>query len=487
MLKSKFIDVIRTFSKDELKEFRDFVYSPFHNSNKNVIKIFELIKKHSPDYTTDLIDKEKLFNKIYPGKKYNDTVIRILLSDLLRLSEEYLALKRARKYRFGDNLSLLEELRDRGLDSLYHTNYKDTLNILSEIDDTRTKYFSIFELEVVNVDFHLRRDKQQQISSNVLNRVENLVYFMLIEIVRNIQDLVINENTFNAKFDFNIAYEFVKHFDFKAILEKLKQHRPEHYPLMLIYYNLLNTLMKEEDEAAYDRLKTSMESYFSRMSKEEIGRLTHYLESCCLLRMKHNLEKYRKEIFHVYELMLEYGVYSFGTDEMNAQRFKNIFIAAININDINWAEKFIEKYTVKVQPEYRESMRYYSRALIKFIKKDFNGALADLNKVKNDYFILKMDIKSWSLKIYYELNYFEQAFSFIDSYRHFLSKNISISPVLKERHLSFLKFTSELMRLKSKADNISLQNITHDLSNNNNVVHKDWINEKIKELESPGK
>ncbi len=486
MLKSKFIDVIRTFSRDELKEFRDFVYSPFHNSNKNVIKIFELIRKYSPDYDSPLIDKEKLFRKIYPGKKYNDTVIRILLSDLLRLSEEFLAIQWDKKNRFGESLSLLEALKDRGLDSLYLTNYKDTLGVISEIEDIRTKYFNIFELEVVNVDFYLRKDKQQQISSNVLSRVENLIYFMLIEIARNMQDLVINENTFNAKFDFNLAYEFVKHFDFEAVLKKLKQHRPEHYPVILIYHNLLNALVNEHDEAAYDHLKASIESRISKTNKEEIGRLLHYLESCCLLRMKHNVAKYRKEIFHVYKLMVEYGVYSYGTDEMTAQRFKNILIAAINVNEIKWAEEFIEKYAGKVQIEYRESMLYYSRALIKFISKDFNGALADLNRVKHDYFILKMDIKSWSLKIYYELNYFEQALSFIDSYRHFLSKNVSISPHLKERHLSFLKFTSELMRLKLKADNIQLQNILHDLSNSNNVVHKDWIKEKIDEIGKKG-
>ncbi len=45
MQKSKFIDIIKTFSKEELRQFRDFLHSPFHNTNKNVIKIFELIRK----------------------------------------------------------------------------------------------------------------------------------------------------------------------------------------------------------------------------------------------------------------------------------------------------------------------------------------------------------------------------------------------------------------------------------------------------------
>jgi hypothetical protein len=50
MEKSKVIDIFRTFSPDELKRFRDFVHSPFHNKNKNVIRLFEILKKYYPDF-----------------------------------------------------------------------------------------------------------------------------------------------------------------------------------------------------------------------------------------------------------------------------------------------------------------------------------------------------------------------------------------------------------------------------------------------------
>jgi hypothetical protein len=182
-------------------------------------------------------------------------------------------------------------------------------------------------------------------------------------------------------------------------------------------------------------------------------------------------------------MMLDSGTYSFGTDEMTAQRFKNILIAAVNLNEIEWAEKFVNQYAEKVQIEYRESMWFYSRALISFRRKDFLQSLSDINKVKNDYFVLKMDIKSWTLKNYFELGYIEQSISYIDSYRHFLSKNNSLSEYFKERHLNFLKLTSDLLKLKSAPDFNILQRINKEFTNTNNIVHKDWIEEKIKELE----
>src|SRR5260370_5344844 len=110
MLKSKFIDILKTFSPKEFKQFRDFIHSPFHNSNKNVIKLYEIIRKYTPKFDSSSIEKEKLFRKLYPGKKYNDTVMRILLSDLLRLGEEFLIQRRSRQNPFAENLFLLEEL-----------------------------------------------------------------------------------------------------------------------------------------------------------------------------------------------------------------------------------------------------------------------------------------------------------------------------------------------------------------------------------------
>jgi hypothetical protein len=156
MHKSKFIDIVKTFSRDELKQFKDFVNSPYHNSNKNVIKIYDIIRKHVPEFSSAFLEKENLFRAIYPGKKYNDTVMRILSSDLLSLAEEFLILNRSQNFRLR-LLTLLEELRDRGPRQSVPRNFNSMRSKLDNIDDTRTRYFSEFEMEIVNVDYYLRK------------------------------------------------------------------------------------------------------------------------------------------------------------------------------------------------------------------------------------------------------------------------------------------------------------------------------------------
>lgn len=484
MLKSRFIDVLKSFSTEELKSFRDFVRSPFHNKNSNVIKLFELIRPHYPEFNAKTLTKEKLYSKLYPGKKFNDTVIRILLSDLLRLGEEFLINTGSGKGRFGENIVLLEELRDRGLDGLYLSNYKDTAKMLGEFNDMRSEFFARFELEVVNVEYHLRKDKQQLISQNILERIENLIFFTLIELVRNVHDMIMNEKTYNAKFEFNLAYEFVKSFSFEEIIEKIRVHRPKQYPIISTYYKLLMAMIEEDKDNRYDELKESVEQNMQLFGKIEITHLLHDLESCCLNRMKYNTHKYRKDCFDVYKLMLGTGTYSFATEEMTAQRFKNILIAAINLNEIVWAEEFVSGYAEKVQPEYRESMFHYGNALVQFKKGEFQKSLQSLNRVKNDYIILKLDIKSWTLKIYFELGYYDQALSYMDSYRHFLSKNKTLSDHFRERHINYLKNVQELIRLKYKKSQREASLMIKEIINTGNIVHKEWLIEKLKESEN---
>ncbi len=93
MFNSKIISVVRSFSKDEIKEFRKFVDSPFFNKEgKYVLRFYDEIKKYYPGFDNKSLERSILFYKLYPGKKYDDSIMRKLSSTLQKLAEEYLNL-----------------------------------------------------------------------------------------------------------------------------------------------------------------------------------------------------------------------------------------------------------------------------------------------------------------------------------------------------------------------------------------------------------
>ena len=91
MIKNKAYQVITTFNTAEMKAFELFLLSPYYNSNKAVIKLFQLIRKHIQKAPIKPLLEEELFTRIYPAKKYNYGIMKNLLSDLFGQCEKFLA------------------------------------------------------------------------------------------------------------------------------------------------------------------------------------------------------------------------------------------------------------------------------------------------------------------------------------------------------------------------------------------------------------
>ena len=125
MIKSKVIEIIQSLDPEEIKEFGEFVGSPYFNKNTRLTELYELIKKFYPDFTKKSFTKEKLYEKLFPRKKYNDGSMRKLLSGLQSLGEEYLAHSHLDKNnKLQKKLFLLNEFDLRKLDRLFEINFE---------------------------------------------------------------------------------------------------------------------------------------------------------------------------------------------------------------------------------------------------------------------------------------------------------------------------------------------------------------------------
>ena len=96
MIKSNLIDLLRKLSTEELKEFGEYVRSPFFNKNQSTIKLLDYIRKYAPDFNDKKLGKELVYQKLFPGMKYNDGFTRTIMFNLAKLTEDYLTYTRIR-------------------------------------------------------------------------------------------------------------------------------------------------------------------------------------------------------------------------------------------------------------------------------------------------------------------------------------------------------------------------------------------------------
>ena len=74
---------------NEIRDFAKWLQSPWANSNSRIIELYEAIIVFYPNFKSDGLTKEYLFQKIYHNKPFNDRMIRNLMGDLAKQLDSY--------------------------------------------------------------------------------------------------------------------------------------------------------------------------------------------------------------------------------------------------------------------------------------------------------------------------------------------------------------------------------------------------------------
>ncbi len=127
MNKSILIEQLCKFSTKEVKEFGDFVNSPFFNKNQSVIRLFEYLRKLYPDFDEEKLDKEYAYENIFPNTQYNDGFMRTIMFNLSNLAESFLAYQGFKSKKFAERRYLLHELNERDLNRQIEKNMKEAV------------------------------------------------------------------------------------------------------------------------------------------------------------------------------------------------------------------------------------------------------------------------------------------------------------------------------------------------------------------------
>ena len=104
--------------------------------------------------------------------------------------------------------------------------------------------------------------------------------------------------------------------------------------------------------------------------------------------------------------------------------YLSVFLESMSKMDYEFAEMFVNKYSKQLRKEIRKDIAGYTSAYINFVKKNHEKALELLSVVKPPNKVYFIQFKQLYLKIYYELGYYEEGLSVIDTCKHFLNKQL---------------------------------------------------------------
>ena len=117
MVNTKLVEILKTFSKDEFKEFEKFIRSPYFNKGRNLVPFYKALKSFHPEFINQNFTTEFIFKKIHPDLKFeskkSENILRVLSSEMLYLGKEFIKQEELKSQELTNYILKLESLKKR--------------------------------------------------------------------------------------------------------------------------------------------------------------------------------------------------------------------------------------------------------------------------------------------------------------------------------------------------------------------------------------
>lgn len=466
MENSKFIALYNCLDSQELEGLHKWIKSPLHNSNPDLIKLFNYISSRRK-ITATSVQKQRVYKHLYPNEKYNDLQLRKLMSQGKIALENFVKFWMSKKDEFLQQKYLIDYLLD-------HKQHKLAQQHLTKAKLSQNKsnvqnhkyYYQQYQLEEENFE---QIGTQTRIRSTNLQAIfDNLSIAFIIENLRYACIAITHQNLYKTSYQVPFL---------EAILTQIKQPPYTNIQAIQLYYYAYMSLSKPETTTYFESLKDRLLKYGTILTATETRSLYMIAINYCIKRINTDeTQQYIRQVFELYQqglkdkILLDNGILSRFT-------YKNIATAALHIQEFEWTENYIQDYVAYLEPSYQENYLHYNTAKLHFAKAEYNQALQLLTQVEYDDLFLNIDAKMMLLKIYYEQGSFDALDSLLHSFNTFLQRKLVMS-YHKTNYSNIIRLSRKLFELPShnktaKQELIELINNTHPLT------ERQWLLEQL--------
>lgn len=483
---TKLVRILAGISAREMLQLEKFVHSPIYCSNKEVIHLFDLLKKEHPRFSPKALEKEKIATVLftqYKKKKFDPQRELTLICTYLRdLIYSYFQWKELQFFPYLNKWLLLHALHNRGIyedEELYYTKFQKEIS--SILIPSARNYLDFYLIS----DFDLIRKKDPYATRDIHSILRYLDAFYLNDKLKRMCLAVqVEQQELLNTYQLSATFAYVENIEKPPLLTRIYYHllkalvslsqkafteAEQHYFSIKDLRTELITLIPK-DEKAYAPVKDDlMDIYqFSIFIAKRLGRGI-------------NMD-YRNELFLIYDEQLNFKLFQ-ENGFLHHQHYKNIITVFLRLKEFEKAKLLMEKYHPQIHPKFREDSYAYNRAHLALLKnayQEVHKVLYQMNFINPNY---KVGAYILRLKAYYlatdeasndKYEYYEEFIRIrLDAYRY-LKRNKQLPSMEREEYLKFIAFVWDLMKIKME-DKGSLQKLKSEIESNQSVFDKEWL------------
>lgn len=476
MQQSKLIQLLKTLTKKEFKEFQGYVSSEFFNKNQQLLRLLEHLSIYQGSFETPKLDKETFFKKHYPGEKFEEQKFRYLQSDLTKLLEDFIAYTQYNKDSFQKSYFLLEALNQRNQDK-YFLQELDAIKETNEESPYRDSLYYFNQHKISELSYqHTSEKRNRAFDSSLQEVIDNLEITYLARGFRYYCEMINRRNILSVQYNLSFFDEMVKYLN-NAIFDFV--------PAIRIYRLIHKALTEPDNQENYAELLASLEEHSNLFSKKEQRGMYVFAQNYCIKRINKGEPDALQQIFDLYKSMVDKDLIYEG-NFVSQPDFKNIVTTGLRLNEVEWVSGFIEEFRGKLNPEFSENAYTYSMAWVHFTRREFDKALRMLLRVEFNDVYYHLDSKSLLMKVYYEMDEYDAFFSLVDAFKIYLRRNKFISDFQRDTYHNFILLINKLMKVKLRKNSMT-RALHEEICITKPAADLIWLKTKSEELAKASK
>lgn len=465
MESSKLIELLKTFSNSEIKEFYDFINSPYYNKNKDLTRFYGYLKKFAPHFPLKKIERKLVYKKLFTNEIYNEKKLNHLMNYLLRKAEQFIGIKKYESIKSLSDYHVMSSFVDRNLEKHFDFFHKRKEKQLEQSPYRNSDfYFRKYLLADTGCQLFFKK-KIRQFDQSLQDTSDYFDFYYLANKLIYTCEMLNRSSMFSKSYDTKLVTE---------IQSYLANHPHKEVPVIHIYYQIFMLLTAEDSTPYFYKLKELLHTYKSYFPRGEMRDILTQGVNYCIRRTNQGDNKFLDELFSLYVIGIE-NEWLMDNGYLSPWAYKNVIKAGLMLQKYDWAKDFIEDHTLKLEPKFRQNAHHFNLADLYYATKQFDKAHQHLNQVEFTDIYITIDSKKLLMKIYLESEEIESLYSAIAAFKQFINRHKVITSKVKEQYKNYI----QALNLLLKADSKSLMECGELIESGKPIAERNWLKQMV--------
>ncbi|MFZ4544663.1 MAG: tetratricopeptide repeat protein [Saprospiraceae bacterium] len=461
MQKSNLINIFRTFSRKEFKDFRKWLLSPVHNQREDVIRLLDYCANENTINTDSLLEKEIIYNYVFPKQKYDDAKMRQVIYFITEAIEQFLVYQQFKEDEVRQQTVLAAIYSKRNLIKPFKKSISDYEQLkLKNPLTPDSQFLNDYFIQKEIFDFKNKHERSEQ--SNLTQVQNQLDAYYFINTLR----LACAGEYYNRVFKAHYSTRLIEE------ISALKDDQLFQIPLLKIYFLVYQLIKFPESDEHFISLKAILSGDITFLSPADAKEVYLWAINFCSAKINSGRAEYNKEVFELYKKGISDG-FLIEDKIITPFTFKNVISRGILLKEFSWVEKFIHDYQHYLDDESKKGIVDFNLAMLYHAKKEYKKSQQLLISLEVDDLLINLNARFLLIKIYVEQSEFELLEPQLDNMRAYLNRKELIG-YHKNTYKNVISVLKKMLKIRS-GDKIAKLKLQEEVKIMSPLVDKEWF------------